>query len=298
MKLKLPSRIPFTDLTLFTVAIIWALNFSIVKASLSEIDIYSFNSVRFTLAAGLIWIIILWKRAWFTVPRADWLSLLAIGLIGNVLYQWLFIVGIDLTLSANAAVMLGTIPIWIAIFSHLFTEEKMTRLKAVGVVLAFSGVTAIVSGGTNPLSLASDTFRGDLIIVCAAITWAVFTIRSKQFLKRYSALQFSGMMTLIGAVLLTGLSYFSPETTDWDAVSAAAWGGMIYSGALSIGLAYLIWNNGIVSVGPVKTSVYQNLVPVLGLLFGIVLLSESLSGMQYAGSAMVVMGIVITRRSR
>lgn len=296
MQLKLPARIPFTDLTLLTVAVIWALNFSVVKASLSEVDIYSFNSVRFILAAGLIWGIIIWKRAWFTVPRADWLSLLAIGLIGNVLYQWLFIVGIDLTFSANAAVMLGTIPIWIAIFSHLFTDEKMTRLKAIGVVLAFAGVAAIVSGGANPISLASDTFRGDLIIVCAAVTWAVFTIRSKQFLKRYTALQFSGMMALLGAVLLSGLSVLSPMSTEWTAVSPAAWGGMIYSGALSIGLAYLIWNNGIVNVGPVKTSVYQNLVPVMGLVFGIVLLNESLSILQYAGSAIVVTGIVITRR--
>lgn len=296
MDLKRFPNIPFTDLTLFTIAIIWALNFSVVKASLSEVDVYSFNSFRFILAATLIWGIIFWKRAWFSVPRADWLPLLGIGLIGNVLYQWLFIVGIDLTLSANAAVMLGTIPIWIAIFSHLFTDKKMTRLKTIGVVLAFTGVAAIVSGGANPLSLASETFRGDLIIVCAAVTWAVFTIRSRQFLKRYTALQFSGMMTLTGAVLLSGLSLFSPESTDWSAVSLAGWGGMVYSGSLSIGLAYLIWNNGIVNVGPVKTSVYQNLVPVLGLLFGIVLLNESLTVVQYTGSAVVVAGIVTTRR--
>ncbi|MFO7847126.1 MAG: DMT family transporter [Balneolaceae bacterium] len=296
MKFTLPARIPFTDISLFAIAVIWALNFSVVKASLSEVDIYSFNSIRFLLAAGLIWTVILLKRSWFIVPRSDWVPLLGIGLIGNVLYQWLFIVGIDLTLSANAAVMLGTIPIWIAIFSHLFTDEKMTRIKAIGVMLAFLGVTAIVGGGANPLSLASETFRGDLIIVCAAVTWAVFTIRSKQFLKRYSALQFSGIMTLIGAVLLSGLSILSAETTNWSAVSSAAWSGMIYSGALSIGLAYLVWNNGIVHVGPVKTSVYQNLVPVLGLIFGIILLKESLSTIQYAGSAIVVAGIIMTRR--
>lgn len=296
MKLTLPGRIPFTDVTLFTVAVIWALNFSVVKASLSEVDIYSFNSVRFILAASLIWTIIYWKGAWFKVPRSDWISLICVGLIGNVLYQWLFIVGIDLTLSANAAVMLGTIPIWIAIFSHLFTDEKMTRLKAIGVVLAFTGVAAIVGGGANPLNLASATFRGDIIIVCAAVTWATFTILSKGFLKRYSALQFSGMMVVIGAVILTTMSFISSETTQWENVSPGAWGGMIYSGALSIGLAYLIWNNGIVSVGPVKTSVYQNLVPVLGLIFGILLLNESLSLLQYIGSAIVVMGIVLTRR--
>ncbi|HKL15299.1 MAG TPA: DMT family transporter [Balneolaceae bacterium] len=296
MKLTLPARLPFTDVTLLTIAVIWALNFSVVKASLSEIDIYSFNAIRFILAAGLIWGIMLSRGVKVHIPASDWLPLLGIGLIGNVLYQWLFIVGIDLTLSANAAVMLGTIPIWIAIFSHLFTDEKMTRLKAIGVVLAFSGVAAIVGGGSNPISLVSDTFRGDLIIVCAAVTWAIFTIRSKQFLKRYSALQFSGIMTLIGSVILTGLAFFTAETTDWVDVSLAAYGGMIYSGMLSIGLAYLIWNNGIVSVGPVKTSVYQNLVPVLGLFFGIILLNESLSSLQYVGAAIVVTGIVMTRR--
>ena len=214
MKLKLPARLPFTDVTLLTIAVIWALNFSVVKASLSEIDIYSFNAIRFILAAGLIWGIMLFRGVNVHIPKSDWLPLLGIGLIGNVLYQWLFIVGIDLTLSANAAVMLGTIPIWIAIFSHLFTDEKMTRLKAIGVVLAFSGVAAIVGGGSNPISLVSDTFRGDLIIVCAAVTWAIFTIRSKQFLKRYSALQFSGIMTLIGSVILTGLAFFTAETTN------------------------------------------------------------------------------------
>jgi len=291
-------RIPFTDLTLFSIAVIWALNFSVVKASLSEIGAHSFNSVRFILAAALIWGIIAWKRAWFTIPKQDWLPLLGIGLVGNLLYQWLFIVGIGLTLSANAAVMLGTIPIWIAIFSHLFTDERMNALKFTGVMLAFTGVAAIVSGGENPLSIASDTFRGDLLIVFAAVTWAAYTIRSKRFLQKYTPLQFSGVMTLTGAVFLTGLMFLSAESTDWASVSIPAYGGMIYSGALSIGLAYLIWNNGIVHVGPVKTSVYQNLVPVLGLIFGIVLLNESLSPMQYAGSAVVVTGIVITRRSR
>lgn len=163
-------------------------------------------------------------------------------------------------------------------------------------MLVFTGVAAIVGGGANPLSLDSAAFRGDLVIVCAAVTWAVFTILSKEFLKRYSALQFSGMMMLIGAVMLAGISLFSAETTRWNSVSPGVWGGMICSVALSIGLAYLIWNNGIVNVGSVITSCYQNLVPVPGLVFGIVLLNESLSFLQYIGSGIAVMGIVLTRR--
>ncbi len=291
-------RIPLTDIALFFIAFIWALNFSVIKASLSEIDPYSFNSARFILATLLVWAIVLWKRAWFTIPKKDWLPLLIIGLIGNLLYQWLFIVGIDLTLSANAAVMLGTIPIWIAIFSHFFTDEQMTPVKFLGVSLAFTGVGAIILGGENPISFASDTFTGDIIIILAAITWAVYTIRSKNFLQNYTPLQFSAIMTLIGAVSLSIISFFVVGSTEWSGVSVPAYGGVVYSGALSIGLAYLIWNNGIVKVGPVKTSVYQNLVPVLGVIFGVVLLNESLSTLQYIGAAITVGGVVITRRSK
>ncbi len=291
-------RTPLTDVALFSVAFIWALNFSIIKASLSEVDPYSFNSARFILATLLVWAIVLWKRAWFTIPKKDWIPLIFIGLIGNLLYQWLFIVGIDLTLSANAAVILGTIPIWIAILAHFFSDEKMSGLKILGISLAFVGVAAIIIGGDNPISFLSDTFTGDVLIILAAITWAIYTIQSKNFLKKYSPLQFSAIMTLIGAVSLTIISFFVVETTDWDKVSIPAYGGIIYSGALSIGVAYLIWNNGIVKVGPVKTSVYQNLVPVLGLIFGIVLLNESLSSLQYIGSAITVAGVVITRKSR
>lgn len=291
-------RIPLTDVALFSIAFIWALNFSVIKASLSEVDPHSFNSARFILATLLVWVIVFLKRDWFTIPKKDWIPLLLIGLIGNLLYQWLFIVGIDLTLSANAAVMLGTIPIWIAILAHFFSDEKMTRLKVLGVSLAFAGVAAIVIGGDNPISFVSDTFKGDVLIILAAITWAIYTIRSKNFLQNYTPLQFSAIMTLIGAVSLTIISFFIVGSTNWLEVSVPAYGGIIYSGALSIGLAYLIWNNGIVKVGPVKTSVYQNLVPVLGLMFGIVLLNESLTSLQYIGSAITVAGVIITRRSK
>jgi drug/metabolite transporter (DMT)-like permease len=235
------------------------------------------------------------KKAWFTIKRSDWKWLILLGLLGNLLYQWLFIVGINYTYAANAAVMLGTIPIWVALFSHLLKFEKMNRLKSLGIFFAFSGVVLIVMTGKNPISIGSETFLGDMLIIAAAMVWGIFTILSKQFLTRYTPLQFSAVMSTIGAVVLTTIAIpFIPET-NWNSLSAGAWGGAVYSGLLSIGLAYLIWNNGILKVGAVKTATYQNLVPVLGLLFGIIILGESLEWLQYVGSAVVIAGILLTR---
>jgi drug/metabolite transporter (DMT)-like permease len=286
------------DFALFSIAFVWALNFTVIKASLDEIDPYSFNAIRFVLAALFIWIVIAQKGAWFRIKKSDWKILVPLGLTGNLLYQWLFIIGIDLSLAANAAVMLGTIPIWVAIFSHLFSMEALNRMKVFGVILAFAGLFLIVFYGKNPISFGSQTFIGDLSILAAAVVWGLFTIFSKQFLTRYTPLQFSAFMTSTGAVSLVLLAIPFATPTDWANVSYMAWGGVFYSGFLAIGLAYIIWNKGIMEVGAVRTATYQNLVPVLGLAFGVILLGESLEWLQYIGSAVVICGILVTRYGR
>lgn len=284
-----------TDFSLLFISIIWALNFTVVKASLSEIDPYSFNAARFLLAASFIWIIIYFQKASFKIRKKDWLPLIGIGIAGNLLYQVLFIYGINLSLAANAAILLGTIPIWVALASHLFSIEFMNRLKSIGVILGFAGLVLIIINGAEPIKFGSDSFRGDVILILAAVVWAIFTIFSKPFLTHYTPLQFSAIMTTMSAVFLGFLAIPFIHTTDWINVSAAAYGGTIYSGLLSIGLAYIIWNNGLKIVGTVRTATYQNIVPVMGLFFGIILLGESLEFLQYVGSAIVFIGIIFTR---
>ncbi len=289
---------PLVEGSLFLVAIIWALNFSVIKSSLVEIDPLSFNGLRFIFAAAIIWVVLIWRKETFTIPRKDRLPLLGMGLLGNLVYQGLFIIGIDLTLSANAAVMLGTIPIWVALFSHLFNLESMNIYKALGVICAFTGIAFIIAGGDKPFSLGSDTFRGDFIIILAAMVWGGFTILSKSFLNRYTPIQFSAVMSTIGCILLFLIGLPNMIQTDWTSVSHAAFGGVVYSGLLSIGAAYIIWNYGLQTVGAVRTSTYQNLVPVLGLVFGVLLLNEQLSLLQYIGSASVIAGIILARKKK
>jgi drug/metabolite transporter (DMT)-like permease len=155
--------------SLLSIAIIWALNFSIIKIALQEFDPLSFNAMRFTLSSILIWIIVLKRKLPVNVPKSDWLKLLGMGLLGSFIYQGLFIIGIDFTYSANAAVMLGTIPIWVGVFSHFFTSDKLSGFKGLGVLLGFLGVLTIISGGEGNLDFSSDSFIGDIIIVVAAM---------------------------------------------------------------------------------------------------------------------------------
>lgn len=285
----------FTDLSLILVAVIWALNFSIIKVTLQEIDPYSFNALRFVFATALLWFVARRRGYSLRVQKEHFWKMLGIGLVGNLMYQCLFIIGIDLTLSANAAVMLGTIPIWVALLSQFFTDEKLTTNKAIGVVLAFTGVALIIMGNNQPLSFESDTFLGNIITLLAAVCWATFTILSRKYLKVYSAIQYSAFMSTVGLVslFLVGLPFMIK--LDWSGISPAGFGGILYSGALSVGLAYILWNSGVSKIGAVRTAAYQNLVPVLGLLFGVILLGEELTILQYIGAIFVIAGIVMAR---
>jgi drug/metabolite transporter (DMT)-like permease len=289
------SRQTIVEILLFLTAVIWALNFSVVKSALSEIDPLSFNGLRFIFAAGAIWAVLIHRGQLFSIPKKDWLPLIGMGLLGNLVYQGLFIIGIDFTYAANAAVMLGTIPIWVALFSHFFALEKMNMIKAVGVIAAFGGIVFIVSGGAEPFSLGSGNFLGDLLIIASAVVWGGFTILSKTFLDRYTPIQFSTVMVTVGCVVLFLIGLPNMMELWWTEISVAAYGGVIYSGLLSIGIAYVIWNYGLQTVGAVQTATYQNLVPVMGLVFGIVLLNEDLTLLQYIGSALVILGIVLAR---
>ena len=283
------------DVLLILIAIIWALNFSVVKVSLQEIDSLSFNALRYILAAGLLAYTARARGYSLKVDREDFWPLVGIALVGNVLYQLFFIIGVDYTYSANAAVILGTIPVWVALLSHLFTDEKLTRYKSIGIGLAFTGIVLIVTGSKAGISIASKTFLGDVIILCAAISWGVYTILAKRFLKKYPSTQFTGVMSIVGMVFLLIIGLPNLLHVNWPGISLKGWGGIFYSGLLSIGLAYLIWNNSVSKIGAVRTAAYQNLVPVLGLVFGVVLLQEALTLQQYSGSALVIVGIIFSR---
>lgn len=286
-----------TEITLVLVAIIWALNFSVVKVALTQIDPMSFNALRYLLSALLLIGYTKWQGFSIAVKKEHVWPLLGIGLLGNLVYQLLFIIGINYTNASHAAVILGSIPVWVALFSHWFTNEKLSPLKMIGIFAAFLGIVLIIMGDHQPMDSPQNTTLGDVITLLSAISWAGYTILSKKYLNVYHATQYSGFMALVGviALFLVGLPWLI--NVDFTLVSVAGYGGIVYSGLLSVGLAYLIWNRAIHKIGTVKTAAYQNLVPVLGLVFGVSILSEQLTVFQYIGACFTITGILLTRRN-
>ena len=137
---------------------------------------------------------------------------------------------------------------------------------------------------------------GDIIVLCAAVLWALNTNLQKPLLVRYSAEQLALVMIAIGSGGLSVISLPAVLTFDWATLHWTYYLAAIVSGALSIGIANMIWSRGVQRLGPGRTSNFNNLVPVLAFIISYFTLDEKLLPIQFVGAAITVVGVWVARR--
>lgn len=284
----------YLDLLLLAVVAVWGANFAVVKYSLAEVSPMAFNSLRFMLALAVMWYLAIHRGSKIRIHKGDVWPLFGLGILGNFVYQVAFIIGIEWSYSANAAVMLGSGPVYVAIMSHFLFKEKVTTPQVAGIVAGFLGVLMLIFG-KDGFQLEIRSGLGDLMLILATICWALYSLLSRNYLSRYKPLDLAVISMTSGglSIILAGMPWV--WETNLLALSGEAWMGIVYSGALSIGISYIIWNHGLSKVGAVRTTAFQNFVPLFGIIFGFLLLDERLSWIQYLGSAFVIAGVVMTR---
>jgi drug/metabolite transporter (DMT)-like permease len=282
----------FTELGLAAMILIWGVNFAVVKRALEVFDPLGFNALRYLLASIFVYVV-LRSRGPLTLPRReDAVRLIALGMVGNLIYQMAFIQGLYRTRAGNASLLLALVPVFILLFSWK-SEPKPGVGVWVGVILSVAGV-ALVSGSALRVE-GTVTMAGDSLMLVAAATWALYTVGIRPLITRYGSIQATAWTLWVGgsAIFLAGIPALTRQ--DWGAVDHFAWFGLLYSALLSIGLAYLLWYRGVERIGGARTAVYSNLTPVVALATGWIWLGETLSVLAMAGTAMVLIGLMAVR---
>ncbi len=132
-----------TDLLLVTMSLIWGINYTVVKYGTSVIAPLAYNGVRVTMAAVTLLAVVWWTKR--PLPsRRDTITLLALGVLGNGIYQLLFIEGVARTRAGDAALVLAASPAFIAIFGRVLGVERITARGVVGILLSLAGMAFVV----------------------------------------------------------------------------------------------------------------------------------------------------------
>lgn len=285
----------WTEAGLGLMVVIWGVNFAVVKWALEVFDPLGFNALRYVLASALVFAVLRGQGRLRLPDRADLPRIVLLGLVGNTVYQVAFILGVDGTRAGNASLMLALVPVFVLAFAWRRDGPPGTAAW-LGAALSVVGVAA-VSWSTLEVD-GTSTLRGDLIMIGAALVWAIYTVEARPLIERYGSVQTTAWTLWVGAVGIFLIGVPSLAGQDFGRVGAAAWGGLAFSALFSIGLAYLIWYRGVERLGGARTAVFSNFTPVVALLAGALWLGERLTIISIAGAAMVIGGIILVRTRR
>ncbi len=286
-----------TEGGLATLAIIWGVNFPLIKVALEELSPLAFNALRFPLAAGFLVLLMRLTRGIHWPNPGDRLRVVGLGLLGNVVYQLLFIFGLAWTSAGNASLPLSTTPVWTALLSTAVGHERLASRVWLGIGAAVGGMLLVVSGGDG-FSFGSETLRGDLLMILASMTWAAYTVGGRPLIQRYGAMAVTSWTLWAGATGLVLIGIPAVLRTDFGSVSLASWGALVYAGILAISVAYALWNRGVRRLGNARTAIYSNTVPVVALLAAWIGLGEVPTTPQIVGAVVILSGLTLARTGR
>lgn len=277
------------------VVAIWACNFIAMRYALREIPLLAVGALRFAAAALLLLVILQLVEGGLGAPRAVWGQLVLIGLIGNTIYQTLFMVALERTTVGNTAILLATSPLQTALLGALFGIEKPGRRLWGALALAFVGAALVVSD--RGISVDARTLWGDLAALGAGTCWAVSTLGVRKLPPELSPLRVTALTTVTGVPGLLFLAWPDLMAQSWGVVTPVAWSALAYSVVLSIGVAYLLWNASVAAVGANRTSIFNCLTPLLAMLIAWPTLHEVPGAAQWAGGTLIIAGVIIGRWS-
>ncbi len=280
-------------LGLLLVVLIWGGNFTATKMAFADITPLAFTAVRFAFGSVLMWLVLARREGWRLPPRDTWLPLVLLGVIGNTIYQLCFMTGLYRTTATNSALILASMPTVVTVGAGLLGFERITPRQKWALAIATLGVLLVVA--SRGYSLDGDLV-GDLLMLAAVFCWAGYTLGLRSLAGRLSTLALTTWTLITGTPGLVIAGIPSVRRMDWHAVSSRGWGGLAYATLLSLVVAYLLWNRGVRQIGPSRAAIFTTLTPLVATLTAIAVLGERPGLLHLAGGAMIIAGVLVSRR--
>jgi drug/metabolite transporter (DMT)-like permease len=272
-------------------ATLWSLQFIFLRLTVPVFGAAPVAEARALLGALFLvpWVVYFARQP--IGPLEHWKDYLALSLVNNVLpfvcYAWA-----ATSLPAGyLAIINGLVPLSAAVIGAPVLGERLSGARIAGFVLGIAGVALIVNLG--PVELNARTLAGTAAAVAGAMLWGWAGVLIKQRTGRLPAMGAAAGTIGFAAVLMAPLWTLAPPPSTWTVEAAAA---ILALGLLCSGLAYLPFFSLIRDIGPARTLTVGLAVPVLGILWGWLILGESVTAPMLAGAALVLVALALVLR--
>jgi drug/metabolite transporter (DMT)-like permease len=268
-------------LYLVLAAVVWGSSFPVIRFALRDVSPFLFLALRF----GVAFLILLPRlRSTARLRTLFQRDLVVIGLLNAVAFMCQYRAQ-ELTTASKTALFVNSNPVFVALLSAALLKERFTKRQLVALVLALAGV--VVTSTRLDFSDLASVNEGDLFAVASGLVWAFFLIYSRGLAKKYGAFGMSHVLYFWAMVSVAPL--LGVEHVRWSWSTAPA---VLYLAAVSTVLAYFLFLRGIQSVSALSTSIVILVEVVVAFLISHFLFGESFSGVETAGVALVLAGVV------
>ncbi|WP_029059388.1 DMT family transporter [Stappia stellulata] len=277
-------------------ALIWGGTFPLAKLAVAEIPPLVLVFARVAIAAVVLHIILRLRGLRFPLAPDMLLAFLAMGLLNNAIPFSLIFWGQTEVSASLASILNATTPIFtVIVASVVFSQEVLKANRVAGIALGFAGVAVLLSPGL--FGIGTEPLWAKMLFLGAALSYAFAATFARRF---------SGVSILVAAAgQLTGSTLLMAPLAFWQAsawqgagwslaeTSVQGWVAMALLGVLCTAFAYLIYFRLLREAGATNASLVTLLVPVTATAIGVAFLGEALSGLQFAGMAILLAGLCV-----
>jgi drug/metabolite transporter (DMT)-like permease len=274
-------------------AAIWGGMYVVSKVVLDVIPPFSLVTVRLLLGIAALWIIVV-RQGGTGFSRHQKIQAGAVGFVGYGVSLSFQFIGTRLSTASNGSLVTSATPAFVLLFAAWFLRERITAARLLALTISTLGVLAVVDPRTARLS--PDLFWGNLSLVAAALTWALYSVLVRKV--TFSLAVLPATMVFFCGGLLVSVPAAAYELTQipLGKITLGVVGGVIYLGVVSTALAMFLWNRAFALLEAGVASLTFFAQPVVGIALGALFLGEKVSGLFLLGGALIGIGLWLAGR--
>jgi drug/metabolite transporter (DMT)-like permease len=273
----------------------WGCGFFFGKIALEEMSFAHMVLYRFLFAMPILLPLLFTHRP--ELNAREWALLATASFFGVPLQFLIQFYALSITTVSHAALMVGTMPVILAVGAAMFAHERMDRVGWMALVGSTCGAGLIALGG-GAHARGGATMAGDLLVVVSLLIALSWILINKELMGRHSHVVVTAYGVAIGTAMLmvwVPIRYGMPPVAG---VSVKAWLALAGSGVLCTATTTLLWNWGMTQVPASQAGVLLNMEPLIGSLLGVLVLGERLGPSAWVGGGLILASAVtLTTRS-
>lgn len=271
-----------------TAASIWGGMYVVSKVVLDFIPPFALVTLRLLLGI-LVLLFIIQAQGGTGFSRRQTLRLVAVGWVGYGVSLGLQFTGTRLSTASNGALVTSATPTFVLLFAAWILGERITHRRLIALLLATLGVIAVIDPRTARLS--TDLFLGNIILVGAALTWALYSVLVRKVTRDAPVLPATMVFFWGGLIVSLPASAWELHAIGLGEISIGVIAGVLYIGIISTALAMYLWNNAFAQLEAGVASLTFFAQPVVGAGLGALLLGEKLTPLFLVGGLLIGIGL-------